>query len=391
MTGQDDACNHFHPNGFAIVKHENHVDVAWALHCHKKSKTVNKAYPFRPTFTMADAGASMSSALQEVYSDVPRGTCYFHVLENVKSYFGAVSKDHDRFSIKNEFLDDVKFIHVAWTIPVKIKAIELFLLKWRTKAQNDEWLKAIVNVFTNSWILKNNKWCNSDMVESFPLNNNGLESCNKLIKSECTHHKELEIIPLFEGMREWLSSKSKERNPKLEDTYVKPFYTEPQPTGKEWQRSYFECTSTAKKYKMRRLGNIAISLNQRSGIQLTKKTYTEIAEQFITCSWQTFDHYKSYCTKVNVLTKTDGKWRCSCYFFGRNNYCSHEHSARWRYDGKEQGIAIPKEYRFNTVNTDDLKGPGRPKLPKKNAVALPLVLQDSDDDSDDFDDSTWNN
>ena len=123
MTGQDDACNHFHPNGFAIVKHENHVDVAWALHCHKKSKTVNKAYPFRPTFTMADAGASMSSALQEVYSDVPRGTCYFHVLENVKSYFGAVSKDHDRFSIKNEFLDDVKFIHVAWTIPVKIKAI----------------------------------------------------------------------------------------------------------------------------------------------------------------------------------------------------------------------------------------------------------------------------
>ena len=106
----------------------------------------------KPALCMGDGADAISNGFERVHSTSPRAMCYAHVLGNVKGYFGCASKNKDRLAIKEAFLDDVRSIHSAWTVEVKVAALHLFREKWVSISNEvgKEYLKDVLRQFLES-------------------------------------------------------------------------------------------------------------------------------------------------------------------------------------------------------------------------------------------------
>jgi hypothetical protein len=337
---------------------------------------------------MADGADAISKGFEIVHPNSPRAMCYSHVLQNAKGYFGCASKNKDRVAVKDAFLDDVASIHSAWTVEVKHSALQLFQSKWMaiSNEPDKEYLKHILETFLQSWVNnpRTNRWSVCDVPFGCVTNNNGLEATNKLLKDEITDHRLMGLIAFCKGVASWLYGESKSRNPDAGEEYTKPVCTSPQPTVSEWEQSYEYATSSLRKYKIRKQGDYAITLHAKCTIKLNKESFTQLLSQYVNRSWATFDAYKSFQKQVFVLQKTDGRWVCSCYDFGLQHYCCHQHSVLWRYEGGENGINFPTACRRSEVLNFCRRGKGRPSKVPSALERLPPVIPEDDVSSDDF-------
>ena len=383
MIGSQDSANHFHVNGIMIGSHERGADYTWAL---KAQKELRSSGQLEPAFNVGDGSDCISEGFESVHPLTPRGMCFPHVLRNVRKYFGNI-KNKARVAMKESFVEDVKDLHRAWTVEVKSKAISLFILKWEALSliEGNNYLVEIVRLFRQQWLdkIRTNRWSYCDAPDNKNVDNNGLESYNKVLKDEVTDHRLPTLLLFFEHLQTWLSRHSGERNPDAGPLFLKPFHTEPKPAKGEWEQSYEVCTSKSNKYNMFCEDGVAIMLNPMSlnTKSLTKETYTVLKKQLQELDWARFENYKSFLLKAFVVEKRQEKWRCSCYNFGLKHFCEHEHKARWRYDDWRD---IPKLHQRTEVQCFRKRGKGRPSNVASCMECTPSLIPESYDEESDF-------
>ena len=134
---------------------------------------------------MGDGSDSISEGFETVYPLTSRGMCFPHVLRNVRKYFGP-TKSAARVAMKESFVEDVKDLHRAWTAEVKSKAISLFIEKWEALSliEGNNYLIEIVRLFRQQWLdkIRTSRWSYCDAPDNKNVDNNGLESYNKVLK-----------------------------------------------------------------------------------------------------------------------------------------------------------------------------------------------------------------
>ena len=242
-----------------------------------------------------------------------------------------------------------------------------------------EYVSHILSTFINQWILKirTSRWSVCDCSDYKNADDNGLESFNRVIKDEITHHVELPLLHLFDNIIVFLCRHSSEHNDKAGIHFTRPFVTTPQPTVGQWQLTYEACTSTELFYKMKQdeATKICITINPKCNLELTSITLPTYIHQYQTLAWEHFDNYKAFKLQVYVIEMiAPGKWRCSCDFFGKHHFCYHEHQARWKYYDQENGINIPEEHRRIEVLNFHKKTKGRPcKVPSALERYPPVI------------------
>jgi hypothetical protein len=417
IVGLQDAARHFHVGGIGVLSQETTEDITWLLQKYKESRLAffipamnplhvvrsckvdncecehfdaasfdnnfchncrhgssnhTSAYVlrpdvdqrnFRPKALIADASDAISKSAELVLNETTRIMCYFHVTHNVKKYFGAC-KSAVQKSVKTEFLEDIKCIHNAWSKRVKVKAISLFRLKWNAKCIEPglEYMSHILQNFLDSWVdkVRTSLWSVCDVTNCMNADNNGLESFNKVIKEDITHHVQLPLMQLYENIGVFLQTHSVEHNDGVGVLFTRPFKTEPQPTVGDYRLSYEVATSNSVQYKIKmcKTTGICITLNSRANLNLNTDTFRELLHQYKELHWETFDEYKAFKFKVYVIENIDGRFRCSCDFFAKKHHCYHEYAVRWRFFG--QVNIIPTAHQQTSVKDFQPTKKGRP-------------------------------
>ena len=95
-------------------------------------------------------------------------------------------------ALKAQFLQDIIMLSIAWTQDVSSASRNLFFEKW--EAVDDAVTKQVVAQFKATWT--NNalsNWSRCDLPNCV-VNNNGLESTNRVLKDDVTGRK---LIPIL--------------------------------------------------------------------------------------------------------------------------------------------------------------------------------------------------
>jgi len=375
VLGSPDKARKFHIAAICVTSHEKKEDVAYCMHEYKLARP-----EYTHPITCADGADSISWAHEHEMEESTRTMCYFHMDKDVRKYFGAGGKNPYHSQDKEDFMSDIKDIRLAWHTDVKKKSLELFFVKWDALSilPDRDYLINVLRLFRDSWVFneRTNKWSVCD-APGFDLTNNGVESMNKVLKDDVTHHTLLPLLELFENTLTFLGAFSADRNP-LRENY-KDFAIEPAPTAGDWIHSFEAVTSNKELYKVIKHDNVAIMLRKNSNLKLTEANYVKLRQIYDTQSWLTFDKYKSFLNKINVIKKDEaGKWSCTCYDYNLKHYCYHEHVCRWKFDGGELGINIPQKYRRTAVVAWKKQSRGRPSRVGSALERMPNVLSDDE-------------
>ena len=214
---------------------------------------------------------------------------------------------------REEVLDDIDSLQLAYNNDVFEKAMQLFNKKWMQKRQKD-----FLQYMKQMWFSTHQNWFEGAS-HNIPSTNNGLEAFNLIIKKEDTFIERLPLARFFELCL--ISTK------KWSTEYFhgdKKFIFSPTINLKQWTDSYnwakSNKTVSSKKFE----NTTQYYCPPSDEFKVTNEDVLNVNEM----RWNTFDQFKkrAFCVWIVNLPNVGENWKkgqCTCPCFKKKYMCKH--------------------------------------------------------------------
>ena len=270
---------------------------------------------------------------------------------------------------KATFKNDLNGVSGAWSEECFTKVAQLFIDKWSLV----ESATSCIDHFKNEWMSQRLCRFYRGAAEGFVMNNNGLESYNKVLKDTGTFHERLPVNQLLPALQSWIGNESHRRDPV--NVNVIPIALVPDYELKDKTDGYVLAISKLKFIQID--GHfIAVKNNKIQGENINREIANNILRQYQEYSWNSYDQFIAFQHNVSVITPDR---RCNCYDFGRRFKCAHTECIKIVVD-KE---AIPED--AHNIKLHGRRKSGRPAKAKGKYVIQDYAMNVADpDEGDDY-------
>jgi hypothetical protein len=236
-------------------------------------------------------------------------------------------------SDQRTFLEDLKVTSRVATIPLIKSVKELFILKWRAKGQGEgnEHFTTVIEQYVTYWSTK--KYSRGD-APGHAMNDNALESNNRVFKNEYTFGELLSIFPLNTALKSFAHDSSRRGDPR--NVNQRLFAATPTIDKKEWLSAVTFSENIAGR-PVQQFGDMYVYMSKPPAIpvddalRLAPETAQDWLRKFVNNDFQSFHDYQLFFEYVKVLqvypedrqgTCAPG-YDCTCLTMGFKFYCYH--------------------------------------------------------------------
>lgn len=182
IGGISDLGKHFHPCFIMLSSGESAEDYKFAFQA-----LLNSLPEYCPSVLVADAAEAITVGFREVIGDgFLRVTCWAHVNPAYEKRLICI-KDK---AVRNEINKEIHLLQVCSDPDVFKQASLLWLKKWQRSSVTG--VTDFVSYFKAQWLDNNYGWYEG-YAPQHPSTNNGLESCNRVVKDEDTLRSRLPL------------------------------------------------------------------------------------------------------------------------------------------------------------------------------------------------------
>lgn len=255
---------------------------------------------------------------------------------------------------RDEILNDIRQIHLAYTTKVFELGCRLFAEKWKVTE------KDFVDYFTKTWVKKLSNWYIGAAVGA-PSTNNASESFNSNFKRFQTFWERKSLAQFKISVLEAISQRSRE--------YIMdkdPFRSELDIKEKDLIKGQTYAEKDVQFVYMGENENNQATFYIRSN-ENTEPVSTEEVENFIRGEWTSFEEFKQKAFSFHEVTFEDDErnWKrstCTCPAYGQYYSCKHIIGIAFRRE-----ILGPQnlEKDPDTLPLEPKKKRGRPKKASK--------------------------
>ena len=220
-------------------------------------------------------------------------------------------------------MQDINALSVCWTTAVFEAAVILFFQKW--ESYDDDIIASVLSLFRKSWTGNSltSKWAKCHSPNDV-MNNNGLESTNRVIKDEVTERQLLPVIDFFNKIMAWIQTRSEKKNP-IDINYA-PFVKNHSMTNTCWEDAY-RWTKDQRFQKWRRVADDTYLVTDKEvKSDLTDSRASRLIDKINNVTFTSFDDFTS-CTNnifvLNVDQSRDEGYSCTCKQNAKEFSCLH--------------------------------------------------------------------
>lgn len=225
--------------------------------------------------------------------------------------------------------------------------------------------------------------------EGYVMNNNGLESTNKVFKDRGTIHERMPILEFLPAVQKWVGFKSARRD-SLNVNYVSMALDRPDILLKDMTEGY-NLIKTKINFINVQDYHIGVTDNRIDGEVFNYELAKQLFEHYKNDDYNSMDQYTAFQQHVHII---DPNRKCNCYEFGREFKCKHSLCVQILVD------KIPVDPSAKTILLGQRRKPGRPKKAAGRYVIQEYNMRRADeqhpgdhmdgDDHDDEDDGNFN-
>jgi hypothetical protein len=147
---------------------------------------------------MSDAAEAIPNGAKEVWAAVTRFMCSVHVHQAV----GKQCKSIPDINIRREIISDINSLALCWSNDVAVVATNLFIKKWGLNQLPA--VIALISNFKDVWMTDRLFAWYRGKAPKHPVNQNGLESKNKVIKDEYSFRAQLGVLQFLNVLCKYL-------------------------------------------------------------------------------------------------------------------------------------------------------------------------------------------
>ncbi|XP_043210565.1 uncharacterized protein LOC122375318 [Amphibalanus amphitrite] len=316
ITGVTDRQGKFFPSLYSVTSTETTEDYAALLLCLKESVERETNEVFRPRVVVADCCEAISNAVEAVFPQAIRRSCWFHVKKAVDSRLRGAPE-----AIRKIFLQDLANLQVCLTAAEFRWFGARMLEKWRRQWPTEDG-ERFCRYFSTTYLQRFSVWSEGHDVAS-PSTNNGLEAFNGEIKKQHTMRERLPVgqflVLSLTMVRHW-----------SRDCGTRRVFSESLAISLDLHTRGFQWTNSGKSLVSEEDGLKKIYIPAGSDTQITQEdldNFKDVVEGGVD-RCESFDVYTRYRFRVWVVTdEGDGsdvwKLRCTCPVYLKGNICKH--------------------------------------------------------------------
>ena len=203
-------------------------------------------------------------------------------------------------SLRGTFMQDLNTLSNALSDDCFDKVVLLFIRKWEDIPQASHTLEHL----RQEWLIPRLRRIYRGAAHGMVMNNNGLESTNRVLKDTSTFHEVMPILEFLPVMKTWIGSESKRRHPDNVN-YIK-FAVTPDITLKDMTDG-FALMQENMTFKRVQDHFIAATSNTIGLEELSSENVLSVFDQYRTSNFKSMDRYNSFQHHVHVVTL----WLCS--------------------------------------------------------------------------------
>ncbi|CAF1088170.1 unnamed protein product [Brachionus calyciflorus] len=315
----------FHPTCLAITTSENKQDYSFVIQSvnNKIKEIFDKDYVIN--YFLADAADSITLAIENIYPNAIRLSCWAHVERAVAARLSHVDEGE-------KILRDIYNIQLSYSPRNFEFNIQLFFDKWGLKNNNDlvdtddSQVTKFLKYFKKEWVdSKHRNWYEGSAL-FFPSTNNGLESTNKSIKDSHTLREREHISRFMRSVNNIIEAWSVDRS--SETDRIKNFEEIPLLTIELWDDADELVQS---KPKIKFLCDYDIYFSLHYTVDESFELYYELIECELTncqCFRTNYD-LDQFLTLNNLVLRVKLnrlKWQlstCTCKRYLKDFICEH--------------------------------------------------------------------
>jgi hypothetical protein len=197
------------------------------------------------------------------------------------------------------------------------ESFEIVLILFVRKWEGIPSAKALIAYMKKEWFTERLRRFYRGAAEGMCMNNNGLESNNRLLKDTGTFHEQMPILEFLPTLKAWISSESRRRDPENVN-YIK-FALQPDIGTKDLTDGWALLQINMEFIRIQE-HYISVDDNTIEGERFTPEIAGVLYEQYRSNAFDSFDHYNSFQRKVHIVTPSR---QCNCYQHGREFKCPH--------------------------------------------------------------------
>lgn len=177
VVGATDLKRSFHLIGIALSSHQNADSYEFLFRSARLGVRLRTRVNIEPNFVVADADAAIALGAKRVFGDVPVISCYVHLLRNITKRYTF----KDSAKNKEQFINDVRTLHMAPFEVAFDNGVKLFVKKWKKKESE------VIDRLQRSYFNQNKNWFIGAGFR-VPKDNNSTENFNGQYKSYSTEY-----------------------------------------------------------------------------------------------------------------------------------------------------------------------------------------------------------
>ena len=265
---------------------------------------------------------------------------------------------------KNEFLIGLNAVSAADSPAMYYKARQLFVNYWKDEANN--------GVVGAQNALEGFKyWCQSSLegwyvgyAPGIPMSNNANEATNLRLKDDITNWKLIGVMNLVPKFLDWISYESYLRKSGVTDHIPVVFGYPTDIKRQTYEAAYNKVLHSTQKghgtvpvyFMLGFVRNEATTpirtyVTMKHTKDRTKDNAKKIVKTYHENSFASFGDYLGFQHNASVLTFSEewGRWKCSCYDFGREFVCVDSIALDHMTSTTMNTRTIPLQYRSPTI------------------------------------------
>jgi hypothetical protein len=197
------------------------------------------------------------------------------------------------------------------------ESFEIVLILFVRKWEGIPAAEVLIAYLKKEWFTERLRRFYRGAADGMCMNNNGLESNNRLLKDTGTFHEQMPILEFLPTLKAWIGSESCRRDP--ENVNCITFALKPDIGTKELTEGWALLQIKMDFIRIQE-HYISVDDNTVEGERFTAVNAKLLYEQYRSNAFDSFDHYKSFQKKVHIVTP--GR-QCNCYQYGREFTCPH--------------------------------------------------------------------
>ena len=275
-------------------------------------------------------------------------------MQNVEKHSKTI-RDVD---VRKDFLSDLNNLSNARSLVCFGKVKDLFVEKWSKVPEAQHPLENI----KKEWFSPRLTRFYRGAAEGYVMNNNGLESTNRVLKDSGTLHQRMPIVEFLPALKRWVTSQSRRRDPE-NPNYVKIVLDRPDILLRDMTDGYNLMKSKIN-FIIVQDHYIAVRSGKIGGVDFNYELAKSVYEQYKNDDYESMQQYVAFQSQVHIVGPDRS---CNCYTFGRQFKCSHSLCVQ---------ILADNLHVEDTAKTILLGGRRQPGRPKKAAGRY--IIQDYD-------------